>query len=201
MNPRLQGFLQRLANLSSRSLLVAVIMAGGLYYMMYFTNGKTQKAQLVAVQGELQAEQTREKQTDQALKEREQVLSANTDLDSQIKNASQQLPRELSDAAVNREIDSLARTSGLRILSKEPRSVRKDDMVEISPIFVRGEGTFSEITLFFYYIASLKRITRVASFRITPVNRQAGSGSLQFETEILNYRSLPEPPPVAGGAK
>jgi Tfp pilus assembly protein PilO len=197
MNSQLDKVFAFLAQLSAQRFLLLIVGVAAFYYFSpLYDSGAQMLLNISKVQGDLVKEKEKEKETDQVLKEKENVEALNSDLDSQIQNASLQLPRDLPESQIAKEIDLIAKASGLKISKRENGLPKSDNIVEVLPLTVRGQGTYSEVTLFFYYISSLKRITRVSTFNLEPIiNKKVGpgyTGDLTFSAEVISYRYLGE---------
>lgn len=211
MNGGLEKVFQFLALLPQQRLIMIAVGVSALWYFSpMYNDGSGIRTNIARLQADLVKEKEKEKETDQALKEQEAVTAANTDLDSQITNASLQLPRDLPDSQIAKDIDVMAKASGLRISKRENGVTKTDNIVETIPMMIRGQGTFSEVTLFFYYVSSLKRITRVTNFfveyGVSPNKKDYNySGELNFTAEIVSYRYVgdkgEEKKPTTGGSK
>ncbi len=183
----------RLASLSLAKALIFGAVLGGLYYFTgMYDDGSGIVTQIAAMDVQAKEEEKKAKESDAALMEVEKVRSNVGALSQQFKTISQALPTEIQMADIIRVVDMVSRASGVSIKSKEPRPVRNKDFYEEIPLKITLEGSFSEITLFLYYLASTERIMKANNFTIsTPSssNRQS-SGRLIFDGQVVSYRFL-----------
>jgi type IV pilus assembly protein PilO len=188
------SFLMRLASLSLAKAAILSVVLGGVYYMSgMFDDGSLLKDQIVKRDAEIKEQEVKALESDAALREVERVRTAVGALSDQFKTVSQALPSEIQMSDIIRVVDMVARASGVSIKSKEPRPVRNKDFYEEIPLKITLEGSFSEITLFLYYLASTERIMKANNFTIampTVTDRQQQSGRLIFDGQVVSYRFL-----------
>jgi Tfp pilus assembly protein PilO len=202
----MNNFLMRLAGFSYRRALVFAVVAAGVYYGTLYDDGSSLDSRMVQLQKQLDEEQKKSRESDAALKERDLVKNAVAGLNQQFEIASQQLPSEISASEILKSIDTISRSTGVSIKSKEPKGTKTEDILELMPLKVVVQGSYSEITMFLYYLSSMERITRVTNFTFSQANpvdsRTAAPGVLIFDGEIVSYRYLASSQkPVQGGNK
>jgi type IV pilus assembly protein PilO len=186
------------AGLTSQKMLIIAGIVGGIYYMALFDDGTALETQLNQLKNEISVENEKVTRSDKALLEIEEVRMQVGALGEQFKVVAQKIPAEIQMAEVIRMVDGVAKSAGVSIKSKEPMARISKDYFEEVPLKLTFEGSFSEITMYLFYISSLERIMRVRDFKIEmpagsgrdPLNEF--SGSLRFEGEILSYRFLGE---------
>jgi type IV pilus assembly protein PilO len=185
------------ANMSSQKMLIIAGLLGGIYYMTIFDDGSALETQLNQIKSEIAVEAEKVTRSEQAKKEVEEVRMQVGALGEQFKIVAQKIPPEVQMADVIRLVDGVAKSAGVSIKSKEPLPRLSKDYFEEIPLKITLEGSFSEITMYLFYISSLERIMRVRDFRldIPPGNSSQNSmnsfgGLLRFEGEILSYRFL-----------
>ncbi len=187
------NILIRLASLSIGKTAFFGLLLGGLLYMSPFYNdGSSLRDDLAKINAQVREQEEKEKATDIALKEVENVRTKVGNLSDQFKLVSQALPTEIQMSDIIRVVDMVSRTSGVSIKSKEPRPIRNRDFYEEIPLKITLEGSFSEITLFLYYLASKERIMKANNFSIVAptVTDRHPSGRLVFEGQVVSYRFL-----------
>jgi len=191
----------RLASFTLRKALIFGLIAGGIYYFMAFDDGSSIRADIDKVQKDIQEQEAKSKEAEAALKEVEQVRAAVGALSDQFKMVAQAIPTDVNMADIIRAVDTVARAAGIAVKSKEPRDPVNYEYYEEIPIKVTLEGSFSQITMFLYYIASLERIMKVKTFSISypsSANLSGGapSNKLVFDGVVMSYRFLGEPKKV-----
>lgn len=185
--------LSRLAALTYQKALIVAIAVAALFYFTLYDDGSAVDKKIADLQNQVNAEQLKTKESDAALKEVDLIRSSIGALSEQFKIAAQQLPSEIQMADILKSIDTLAKSAGVNIRSKEPRSSKKEDILELIPLHVNLQGSFSEITMFLYYVSSMERISRVVNFNISVTGAEAlkyKNNGLVFDGEIVSYRYL-----------
>ncbi len=170
------------------------IIIGGIctlsYYFTLFDNGEVLDRQFAQLQTQLIEQGEKVKESEAALKKLEQIRASVDLLNQQLHRVSIQLPTEVKGAEILKTVDTLAKSTGVRIKITEPKSPIREDIVEKIPLHVRLQGTYSELTMFLYYISIMERMTRVSSFSLTNLFQEEKSkgGTLILEGDIVSYR-------------
>ncbi len=187
--------LMRLAAMSYRNALILAAIAGFIYFNSpLFDDGSDLQKQIDDTRKRADEQQALLVQSEQALREVEKVRKSVGALQEQFKSVTQQLPTEIVVSEIVRSVDMLGRTSGVSVKDKEPRPPSRQDFLEVHPLRIRAEGTYSELTNFMYFLASTERITRVRNFVFSIDGNRTGGGRLTFEGEVLSYRFVAEAP-------
>ncbi|PWU15962.1 MAG: hypothetical protein C5B49_11185 [Bdellovibrio sp.] len=196
----MKPILARIARLSTNQ---AFILAGVLSFLFYispfFDDGSAVDARIANVKGQLNAEKAKEKESDLALARIKQLKESYAALTDQFKIVSAAVPSDMQMSEVIRTVDSVSKIAGVSIRTKEPRKTIREDILEILPISVRADGTYSEITMFLYKMASVERIYRVRSFNMA-ASTDLKNRRLPFEAEIASFRFVgnQKPTPTPG---
>ena len=177
----------RLAGLNMRTVLMISMVVGGIYYFMYYDDGSRLQKELDEKEAAAKVEEGQRKVSEDALKQLDQVRTSVGALSDQFKNVSQQLPSEIQMAEIVRSVDIVAKSSGVSIKLKEPQIPVAKQIIEEIPLTLKMEGSFSEVTMFIYYISSLERITRVRNFSIVSI---PGANRLKFDGSVISYRYI-----------
>lgn len=189
----MKKILVMLAGFSPKKTLIISCVLGAIYYMMFFDDGSKIQTQINDVQQKIAAEEQKSNEADAALKEVEQVRATVGALSEQFKTVSQALPSEVQMSDIIRTVDMVSRASGVSIKTKEPRPVVNRDYYEQIPLRITMEGSYSEITMFLYYLASTERIMKVENFTMTNQNlgnEKVAPGRLLFEGQVVSYRFI-----------
>lgn len=204
MNPTLA----KLAGLSTGKAFVIGAVVTLIYYSMFYDDGARIRANMATVGKELETERAKETETDRALARKKQLKDSYEALTEQFKAVSAQIPSDLDSAVVIRTVDTMAKTSGIMIKSKEPKPAVRQDILEMYPIRVVADGTYSEMTSFFFSLSTLKRVFRVKSFTFEATDdRKSGSRKMAMDAEITSFKFVgaeaaePQTPGPAGRAK
>lgn len=199
------------AALTNQKMMALAALAGAIYYFAMFNDGSQIEQQINRVKADIKKEEEQVAKSKQALQEIEQVRLQVGALGEQFKLVSQKMPSEVQMADVIRMVDGVAKSAGVSIKSKEPRAAISKDYFEEVPLKLVFEGTFSEITMYLFYMTSLERVMRVRDFKLevlssAPTNQRGRSaptytGNLRFDGELVSYKFLGESktPPATPG--
>ncbi len=185
-------FINRLAGLSAKQAMVFSFVLGGLYYMMFYNDGSKLEDQMKTLQQNLETEEQRAVEAAKARSEVDRVQATVGALSEQFKTVSQALPSEVQMSDIIRTVDTVSKASGVVIKSKEPQPVINREYYEEIPLKITMEGSYSEITLFLYYLASTERIMKVENFTVSipGAASKTKSGRLSFEGQVVSYRFI-----------
>jgi type IV pilus assembly protein PilO len=201
----INNVLLRLAVMTMQKVAIIGVALAVVYYFTMYNDGSTIETQIQKVQADVQQEEAKAQQAEAALKEVERVRAAVGALGEQFRVVSQALPSEVQMADIIRTVDTISKTAGVSVKSKEPQPVINHEYFEEIPLKISMEGTFSEVTMFLYYISSLERVMRIKSFVISIPqgngNRSPLSpvGHLNFDGQIESFRFIPEKASAAQG--
>lgn len=182
--------LMRLAGLSTQKALIFGAILGAIYFFTMFDSGSAIEEQIQKVQSDIQTQEAKAKESDLAIKEVEKIRASVGALSEQFKVVSQALPSEVQMSDIIRAVDTMAKTSGISIKTKEPRPLIDHSYYEEIPLRITAEGSFAEVTMFLFHMASQERIMKVKSFAVAQPSQQDKSslGRLQFEGQVVAYR-------------
>lgn len=184
----------RLSMMSSQKALMFGAVLGGLYFFMLFDSGAELENQIATVQASVQEQEAKAQESDAAIAEVEQVRATIGALSEQFKTVSQALPSDIPMSEIIRTVDNVARASGVAIKMKEPRPIVNREFYEEIPLFVTMEGSYSELTLFLYYLAGTARIMKINDFILSyPPNVRSNSNKLYLEGTVVSYRFINQP--------
>lgn len=190
MNP----FLARIASLSTGKAIVIGLVLTLIYYGTSYDDGASIRKRIADTRKELEVERTKEKETDRALARRSQLEASYKALSEQFQIVSSQIPADLDSAEVIRTVDTMAKTSGITIKTKEPKSAQREDILESYPIRVTAEGSYSEMTMFFFNLSTIERVYRVRAFTFEgPSEKRRGGASgganrMTMDAEITSFK-------------
>lgn len=192
MSGLITNFLLRLASFTFQKAFVFSVICGVLYYFMFFDDGSQIEAQISTLDAQIQAEDARAAETDKALQEVEQVRTTVGALSEQFNLVSKALPDTIQNSEIIRTVDRTAKASGVLIKSKEPLPPENKEYYEEVPVRVVMEGTYSELTLFLYYLANYERIMKVKNFTITQPPTVDGQRPkrLTLSGNVVSYRFI-----------
>ncbi len=200
--------LLRLSQMKVQQSLILAAVISAVFYFSFFDSGEALDKSTAQLQVQIDEQQKKVKESDEALKKLEQIRASVASLNEQFKVASTQLPADIKGSEILKTVDNLARSAGVTVKSAEPRPTTKDEIVERIPLHVQLQGTYSELTMFLYYISIMERITRVSGFTMEQVpeadDQALKGGTLKFDGEIMSYRYIEDPnkkPDAAGVIK
>ncbi len=192
----MNSILLKLAQMNNQKAMILAFIATATFYFMFFDSGSSFDQRLAQLQTQLDEQNKKVKESEVALKKLEQIRSSISSLHEQLKIVSNQLPSEVKASEILKTVDILARSAGVSVKSTEPRAIVKENIVEKIPLHVKLQGTYSEITMFLYYISIMERITRINNFSLANVSveeeARVKTGSLNFEGDIVSYRYIAE---------
>ena len=166
----------------------------GLYYMMMYNYGSAIETQINQVQGQLQAELQKKQETEQTLKQAQEMQEKVGRLGQQYQEISKRLPSVLFSIDINKSIDSFARSAGVSVKIKKPAENVKTEVVEEVPVDVTLEGTYAELAQFTYFVSAAERMSRVKNVTISEAVPGPGVNArkLKFEGQVVGYKLAPE---------
>jgi type IV pilus assembly protein PilO len=191
----MNNFFLRMAALTPRKALFVGLILTGVWYFALYNDGSATQARLTIIEQDIQSEKAKEQESDLALKEIAAVQASLGSLSDQFKMVSAQLPTDIQMAEIIRTVDKVSVATGLTVKSKEPRTSVKQDLIEILPLRVSANGTFAEITSFFYYLSTIERIVRVKSFKMTSPNEFRKGQRLSLDADVVSYKFVPPEAP------
>lgn len=188
--------LLRLAGMTMQRVLIGSLILGAIYFFTMYNDGSGIEKQIKTVDEEIKTEEVKAKASDAAIKEVEQIRTAVGELSEQFKMVSQAMPSEIQMSDMIRAVDTTSRASGVSIKTKEPKPITNFGYYEEIPLRITMEGSFSEITMFLYYMASQERIMKVNKFMIMTPNandKTSTQGRLFFDGQVVSFKYIGEP--------
>ncbi|MCX7674450.1 MAG: type 4a pilus biogenesis protein PilO [Bdellovibrionaceae bacterium] len=160
-----------------------------IYFFVGYDNGDSLLQNLNNLRQAVSLEESKEQESELALKEVEIVKASLEALGQQYQILSRELPRELSPSQIIKIVDTLAATSGVQIRSKAPQASRKMDAIEEYPLTIEGKSDFKSIMRFVKLLVTEPMILRIrsANFMRSELERD-----IQFKMEISSFRFIGE---------
>lgn len=190
MNP----ILQRFATLSLGQTLVAAGFVTFVYWQTSYDDGARFDRQSATLRTELETEKAKEQESDRATARVAQLKESYEALTEQFKIVSSQIPSDLQMPEIIKTVDTMAKTSGILVKTKEPRQPIRENVLEALPIRVQADGTFAEMTMFFYNLSTIDRIYRVKSFVFqAPQEGKLMGSRLNLDVELSSFRFVGAP--------
>lgn len=157
-----------------------------LYWSTIYDDGSAVDARIVQVQGQLQEQQNKKKDTDATLKQVQEMQEKVGQLSHKYEEISRRLPSTLFSIDINKAIDDFARNAGVSVKSKKPAENIKKAVVEEVPVEVSLEGSYAELAQFTFLVSTSERMARVKNIVLS--EREAGSKKLRFEGQVVGYK-------------
>jgi Tfp pilus assembly protein PilO len=185
---------ETLSGFSYGKTLIIGFAVAGLYYMMLYNDGSALDAQIGTMQGQLQAELQKKQETEQTLKQAQEMQEKVGRLSQQYQEISKRLPSVLFSIDINKAIDSFARSAGVSVKIKKPAENIKTEVVEEVPVEVTLEGTYAELAQFTYFVSAAERMSRIKNVTISelPIGPGVNGRKLKFEGSVVGYKLAPE---------
>lgn len=188
------AILLRLGSLVMQKVILGAALISGAWFYLVFDDGSALDARITSASKDLTTENAKLAETNQALKEVEQVRSSVGTLTEQLKAISAQLPSELQMAEVIRTVDQAAQISGISLKSKEPKAPVPEGLAEGLPISLHAEGTFSEIGAFLYALGKTERLIKIKKLELMGSADFHKTTKVTLDTDIASYRYIGKDP-------
>jgi Tfp pilus assembly protein PilO len=161
------------------------------YYLNYYDSGKVLSIKVAKLNEQIHEQEAKKKKVDAALKKEVETKKKLSLLREKYEQMYRKLPTELASSDVLRSLQSLSKASGVKIKSLEPKNKVNQEIIELEPINISIEGTFTEISKFIYYISTFDRIMMFSNFRIS-FNKIDNKGKVKLFLDgvINNYRFI-----------
>lgn len=173
----------------SKVLMMGLLLTGVYWYLMY-DDGSFIDVRVAQINEELTVEEQKKKDTDNTLKQVQEMQEKVGQLSQKYQEISRRLPAVLFSIDINKSIDDFARNSGVSVKQKKPGENIKYEIVEEVPVEVSLEGTYAELAQFAYLVSSAERMTRVKNITLTATEQ--GSKRLKFDGQVVGYKLAPE---------
>jgi type IV pilus assembly protein PilO len=179
----------------SKILLGALGLAVFYWYFMY-NDGSLITAQIAGINEQLKVEENNKKDTDNTLKQVQEMQEKIGQLSQKYQEISRRLPAGLYSIDINKSIDDFARGSGVSVKSKKPGENVRGEIVEEVPVEVTVEGTYAQLSRFAFLVSTAERMSRVKNVVITNTEDPK---RLKLTANVVGYKLSPEKPkPVDG---
>lgn len=178
---------EKLASMKMSQVLGVGIVAAVFYFFMAYDDGASIKAQMIALNKQIEQELVKKQDTEATLKQETLMKENISKLNQQYIEVSKRLPSTLFSIDINRAIDTFARTASVDVKTKKPGTPVKTEVIDEIPVEVSLEGDYSELAQFVYFVSTAEKLTRVKSFVISKDDKK-GSVKLKFEGQVVGYK-------------
>lgn len=175
----------------SRILIIGLGLTAFYWYFLY-NDGSAIIAQIGALNEQLTIEETKKKDTDNTLKQVQEMQEKIGQLSQKYQEISRRLPATLFSIDINKSIDDFARSSGVSVKSKKPGENARGEVVEEVPVEVTLEGNYAQLSRFTFLVAAAERMSRVKNVVIS--TSPEDPKHLKFSGNVVGYKLAPEKP-------
>ncbi len=182
----MNNFLARIAFLTTKQVAIFSIIAGGLFYYFMFDDGSSLEPQIVALQGQLQEQEGKKLQTENALKKRDHLQDTLANLTSKYESLSRLVPIEMNSSELNKQIDQLRKTSRINQISRKPLDIVKGAILDEWPVEMKFVGAYNDVAQFIYQASTTEKVMLVRKFKI--IASEPYDGRLNFEISVSAFK-------------
>lgn len=175
----------------SKILMIGLGLAAFYWYFVY-DDGSMLNAQIAGMNEQLTVEENKKKDTDNTLKQVQEMQEKIGQLSQKYQEISRRLPATLFSIDINKSIDEFARGSGVSVKSKKPGENVRGEVVEEVPVEVTLEGTYAQLSRFSFLVASAERMSRVKNVVVSMAPEDPKR--LRFAGNVVGYKLAPEKP-------
>ncbi len=174
--------LVRLAFLTTKQVGFIALVVGFIYWNTVFDDGSSLDPQISNLQAQLQQEQRKKTETEEALKKRDHLQETLASLTAKYENLSRLVPIELNSSDLNRQLDQLARTSRISQLSRRPKPIVSGKVLDEWPVEMQFTGSYGDIAQFVYQTSVTEKVMLVKKLKIT--SPKDYDGRLNFDVIV-----------------
>lgn len=180
------NFLTRLAFLTTKQVGVIALILGFAFYQTMYDDGSDLEPLIAQERANLVTEQERKSTTDKALEKRDRLQEILTKLTDRYEELSRQIPTDISDYEVNKQINSLIQGARIRPLARKPLDQVNVGVLEELPYELKLQGGYNEMAQFVYMISTTERVMVVKKIKVVP--QDPYDGRLVFEMTVAAYK-------------
>lgn len=175
----------------SKVLIIGLGITAGYWFFMY-DDGSMLDSQIAGISSELTAEEAKKADTDNTLKQVQEMQEKVGQLSQKYQEISKRLPANLYSIDINKSIDDFARGSGVSVKSKKPGENTQGEVVDEVPVEVVLDGNYAQLSKFTFLVSSAERMSRVKNVVIT--TNPEDSKVLRFTGMVVGYKLAVEKP-------
>jgi type IV pilus assembly protein PilO len=180
--------IQTLGKLSYAKAIGISILVGGLYYQLYYNDGSNIEVQIAQVREQAQAEEEKKKETDKIKAEEQAIKGEVGALADKFRQVTARFPVNLKSDEIIANLNTLAKTTNVRVVSVKKENVETRELYEELPLSIELTGTFNNLLLLMYNVATLERVTNFGDFQFSNANSNGYDGSLKLTTKVIGYK-------------
>jgi len=190
------NFLTRIAFLTTKQVGVISLILAFVFYQTMFDDGSDLEPVISQERANLAMEQERKTTTDKALEKRDRLQEILSKLTDRYEELSRQIPTEISDYEVNKQINSLIQAARIRPLARKPLEQVNIGVLEELPYELKLQGGFNEMAQLVYMISTAERVMVVKKIKVVP--QEPYDGRLVFEMTVAAYKLATKPADKVG---
>lgn len=194
------NILMRIAFLSMKQVGFIALAVTGLFYNMMFDDvaGADLVPRINQLQAEVAAEEVKKADTEKTLKERDRLQEILAKLTDRYETLSRQIPTEINDSDLNKQINNLIQAAKVRPLSRKPLGAKSAGVLEELSYNLKLMGGFNDLAQFVYLVSTLEQVMVVKTIKMEPVDANAYDGKLSCEVIVSAYKLSQLSSAVAG---
>lgn len=186
------NFLTRIAFLTTKQVAVISLMLAFAFYQTMYDDGSDLEPIIAQERSNLAQEQERKATTDKALEKRDRLQEILTKLTDRYEGLSRQIPTEISDYEVNKQINSLIQSTRIRPLARKPLEQVNVGVLEELPYELKLQGGYNEMAQFVYMVSTAERVMVVKKLKVAP-QQDSYDGRLVFDITLAAYKLSARP--------
>lgn len=180
------NLLARLAFLTTKQVGIIALVMGFLFYKTLYDDGSDLNPQIATAQAELAQEQEKKVQTEKTLEARDKLQEILTKLTDKYEELSRQVPTELNDFEVNKQINALVQAARVKPLARKPLEQVDGPVIVELPYEIKLVGGFNELAQFVYLVSTMERVMVVKSLKLEP--NDPYDGRVVFDVKVSAYK-------------
>jgi Tfp pilus assembly protein PilO len=197
----MEKYILQLGELTWSKVIFGGIIAAVLYWSLYYDDGATLEASILALQTQYTEAEKNLQETRQAMADTEKFEKEVRNNEIQFEKVLEYLPQEMNSNELTRMINEIVAQTGTRLLETKPQlNVERKEFYEITRIDLNIEGRFVGVVTF---LSALSRVPKLLTFDKIEVlvSSKPGAGSLddapnvQLSGTLLGYRYLKDVEP------
>lgn len=199
MNRSLLASLAVVANLSYSKVLLATLVAAGVYFFMFYDSGAEIAEKIANTESAIVVERKKKEETVLILKEEEMMKANVGQTQKKFEEIKDRIPIKFEETELLTIVNDLATRNSLRpgVRTREnniavENNGKDTDLVEAFGWKTSFTGSFISMAQFAIEISKTEKLIRIGNFKILPAPATAAGtsqgGLLQMDTIIIGYR-------------
>ena len=182
----MNNLLTRIAFLTTKQVGIIALVMGFLFYKFMYDDGSDLDPAIAQAQTELSEEQNRKEQTEKTLKTRDKLQDILSKLTERYEELSRQIPTDINDFEINRQLNSLIQAARVKPFSRKPMDAVNGPVIVELPYEMRLVGGYNELSQFVYLVSTTERVMVIKSLKMEAL--QPYDGRLTFDVKLSAYK-------------